>query len=499
MSATNGRDRPKTKAVVITTAATLMILAAIGAGAQPALAAASSAGPAAAGAAGTVDWYVAPDGAVDYEHSAALAYEFLDDRVDEYCSADGMCLPRSYQGGFFTTPDWDFTSSFLYDDALIVMAYAARGLPDDIRRAQAIGDALLFVQQNDPDFSDGRTRASYQPASLRAGAVEIGSSASNTGNQAWVGMALARLFDVSGERKYLDGALRLADWIQQNTADTEQAPFGYTGGQDADGNPFTFKSTEHNIDVAAFFTQMSALTGDAVWADRAAVTAGFVAAMQTEDGHLWTGTHPDGVSTNYYPIPEDPQTWSYLATLDDRYASALAWTVDNLHATDGPYAGPAFSSADVSKVWFEGSGQLALALRARDSAGDADYTQSILASAELAQRQAANGDGRGIVASSSDGLDTGFGDLYYSSLHTGATAWYLLAVTGYNPFRLAVDPETPTVPSPEGEGEGVAPIADASDDVLAESGSEAPVVAIGVAGLALLVGASLLRRRHAAR
>ncbi len=498
MPATNGRERRKKTGAARSAAGVLLVLTVLGGTAQPALATPSSMAAAIGAAAEGVDWYVAPDGAVDYVQSAALAYDFLDDRVDEYCSADGMCLPRSYQGGFFTTPDWDFTSSFLYDDALIVMAYAARGLPDDIRRAQSIGDALLFVQQNDPDFDDGRTRASYQPASLSAGAVEVGSAASNTGNQAWVGMALARLFDVTGEQKYLDGALRLAEWIEQNTADTEKAPFGYTGGQDGDGNPFTFKATEHNIDVAAFFTQMSVLTGDRVWDGRAALAAGFVAAMQTEDGHLWTGTHPDGVSTNYYPIPEDPQTWSSLATLDARYDSALAWTVENLHATDGPYEGPAFSSADVSKVWFEGSGQLALALRLRDAAADAGYTRAILASVELAQRQATNGDGRGIVASSSDGLDTGFGDLYYSSLHTGATAWYLLAVTGYNPFRLAeVDEATPTVPSPEGEA--VAPITGASDDVLAESGADAPFGVVAGAGVALLVGGILLRRRRAAR
>jgi hypothetical protein len=55
---------------------------------------------------------------------------------------------------------------------------------------------------------------------------------------------------------------------------------------------------------------------------------------------------------------------------------------------------------------------------------------------QKAQATAANGDRQGVVAASSDGLDTGFGDLYYASLHTGATAWYLMAAKGYNPFRL---------------------------------------------------------------
>lgn len=387
-------------------------------------------------AAASPNWFEGPAGSPDYERSAELAYEFLDQRVDTYGSGDTPRLARSYRGGYFDTLPGGFVSSFVYDDALVIMSYLARGLPADLQRARALGSALLLVQDEDP-FGDGRTRSSYQPDSLQAGVVEIGSASSFTGNQAWVGMALARLFEATGEQRFLDGALRAGEWIQTHTADTARAPFGYTGGQDADGNPFTFKATEHNIDVTAFFAQLATLTGDTVWAERSAIAAGFVQSMQAEDGHLWTGTNPDGVTTNYYPVPEDPQTWSYLATLDERYATSLDWTIDNLHATDAGYEGPSFSNADVSKVWFEGSGHLALALRADGDADDLAYANTILASVEKAQREAVNGDGRGIVAASSDELDTGFGDLYYASLHTGATAWYLMALTGYNPFRLA--------------------------------------------------------------
>lgn len=391
-----------------------------------------------------LDWYASPDATVDFARSADLAYDFLDARVDTYGSGSEMRLARSYQGGFFDTLPGGFVSSFLYDDALIVMAYLARGEAGDIERASAIGDALVHVQQNDP-FGDGRTRASYQPDSLQAGVVEIGSPASFTGNQAWVGMALAHLYDATGDQTYLDAALRSAEWIETNTADRERAPFGYTGGQNADGVDFTFKATEHNIDVTAFFAQLEELTGDVVWGERSALAAGFVEAMVSEDGrHLWTGTNPDGVTTNYYPIPEDPQTWSYLATGDESYRPALEWTVENLNAVDGVYEGPAFSNADVSKVWFEGSGQLALALRSANA--QPEYTDRILRSVERAQRESVNGDGKGIVAASSDGLDTGYGDLYYSSLHTGATSWYLLALSGYNPFRLPA--EEPAVPVP---------------------------------------------------
>ena len=378
----------------------------------------------------------APDVTTDAAQSVALAYEFLDARVDEFCDGAGHCLPRSYQGGFFTDlPTWDFTPSFVYDDALVIIAYTARGLPDDIRRARAIGDTLLFVQENDP-IGDGRTRTSYEPHGIRQGRVEITGPGTFTGNQAWAGMALARLAHATGDARYLDGALRIGQWIQDNTADMVRAPYGYTGGQIDDGTSLVWKSTEHNSDVAGFFTQLAQLTGDTVWADRAAVAASFVAAMQSADGHVDTGTLLDGSTVNTHPVPLDAQTWSYLATGDARYGAALDWTLTNLIATDGPYTGPSISDVDVSKAWFEGGGHLALALMLRGGAGEADCAETLLGSIRLAQRDAVNGDGKGIVATSTDGLDSGFGDLYYASLHTGTTAWYLLAAAGDNPFRL---------------------------------------------------------------
>jgi hypothetical protein len=90
----------------------------------------------------------------------------------------------------------------------------------------------------------------------------------------------------------------------------------------------------------------------------------------------------------------------------------------------------------VSKVWFEGTAHLVAALRLRGWRGDEARATALLDSMASAQAGAPNADGFGLVAASSDGLDTGFGDLYYAALHTGATAWYLLAAHRINPFRL---------------------------------------------------------------
>ncbi|MFD7057390.1 Tat pathway signal sequence domain protein [Streptomyces mirabilis] len=364
------------------------------------------------------------------------AYAFLAARFDQYGTGTTLRVPQSYTGGYFATIG--FVSSFTYDNALVILAWLASGTSANIQRATVLGDTLLYAQAHDP-IGDGRTRASYQPDSFTTltGSLDIGSPAANTGNQAWTGIALARLYQVTGLSRFLQGAVSLANWIHTTTWDGTKAPHGYTGGRDGDNVAYTFKATEHNIDTGAFFTMLGTLTGVSTWTTRAQAAYAFVAAMQnTSTGYVYTGTATDGVTVNPSPVPEDVQTWAYLATGDVRYSPSVTWVLSTLAASDAGFGGCSYSTADTSKVWFEGTAHLALAVRARGATGDPARYTTLIGDIESAQSGAANGDGQGIVAASSDGLLTGFGDTYYASLHTGATAWYLLAAAGYNPFRL---------------------------------------------------------------
>jgi hypothetical protein len=389
------------------------------------LAAAPTAGPA----------FAAPARLCPSDASTAAAYAFLAEKIDQYGSGTTLRVPQSYTGGFFA--GINFVSSFLYDDALTIIALIHEGSAAQLARAKMLGDVLLYVQANDP-IGDGRTRASYQPNPLITadGSPYVGSPAAYSGNQAWVGMALCQLYQRTGLRRYLTGALTAANWIQSKTW-SGAGIAGYTGGRSADDQPLTFKATEHNIDIGAFFAMLNRQTGQRSWATRSAQAFAFVRAMWDTPGQmLWTGTNPDGVTINHYPIPADVQTWAYLATRDAQYSKAVDWVIKNLAASDGGFTGIGFSNTDTSKVWFEGTAHLVAALNARRGPGDQARINSYLTSLRSAQLSAPNADGKGIVAASSDGLDTGFGDLYYASLHTGATAWYLLAASGVNPFVL---------------------------------------------------------------
>ncbi|MFI7536689.1 SGNH/GDSL hydrolase family protein [Streptosporangium sp. NPDC049376] len=374
------------------------------------------------------------------------AYSFLHRAQDKWATPGEISVPPSYEGGYFSDrrfgPD-GYESSFTYDNAVMISAYLHRDIGDDRRYATRLGEALLYAQENDSN-PDGRIRASYLPRPFitRTGQPYVGGFAVYTGHMAWAGMAFARLYHVTGEDRFLQGALKAANWIVTNTtADDSLGGYrgGYRNGDESGANMIRilWKSTEHNIDVGAFFAMLSTLTGNKMWTLYSEKAFSFVRRMQDADGRLWTGTTDDGQTLNTSFVPGDIQVWSYLATLDPRYARSMDWAAKNLTATHGPFTGLSFSNVDTSKVWFEGTAHLIAAYHQRNAPDD-EYRAGLLQATLLtAQQSAPNADGQAIVAASGDGLGVdGGGDFYYASRHTGATAWFLLAALHGNPFRL---------------------------------------------------------------
>jgi hypothetical protein len=364
--------------------------------------------------------------------STANGYLFLDQMMDKYATGGTTRLVQSY---IADSAMGAFTDSVTYDDALVMDAFLARGTADDLARAKVIGAALLYVQANDAS-KDGRIRAAYAPTPLTSPSrVTATDDTSDVGNMAWVGQALVQLYAKTGDASYLTGATKVANWIQTNAYATN-GPGGYTGGYDSSGK-LTWKSTEHNIDLYAFFTMLATETGDSTWTTRAAHAQSFITAMwDSTTKKFWVGTNPDGTSLNKGFLPEDVNTWSYLALKDSAYAPSVDWDTANLAVTDGAFSGVSFAACDKTKVWFEGTGHLADALAIRNGTGDAGKAQNYLNSIQLAQTTALHNDGLGIVAASHDKLSDCDSDYYYAALHTGATSWYLMAGTATDPFFL---------------------------------------------------------------
>ncbi len=433
-----------------------------------------------------------PEDAQSYIASIEKAITFQNTMMDAYATGDAVRLIQSYsdQGGLEST-------GFTYDNAVSIHAYLVRGTKDDVARAEVLGDGLIYAQATNFPFNDGRFAQAYfvnQEATDGSGAYITPAAypfyfyTSAVGDQAWAGMALAQLYRRTGKTKYLTAALSVANWVVTNTYNTLGAG-GYSFG--ANINQYNQsvpspngKSTEHNIDTFAFFTMLDELThhGNAAngssWKSLAEHALTFVSAMyNATDGYFFTGTDGDQITINYYPVPEDVQTWSYLALLDNKYKQTIDWAIANLKATDTAaatdssltgtetFTGLVFDSAslnttayDPDAVWLEGTSHTIAALTARAVAGGGGFQKRIedlrsaialvktceTAQAELGVGQTIHGNaipaGDGLVASTSP-MDTGFGYGYFPNLHIGATGWYLIGAQGGNPFQLGYGSE----------------------------------------------------------
>jgi hypothetical protein len=275
-----------------------------------------------------------------FRASLQNAYLFLDIMMDAYAQGATTRLSQSYADEIGLE-----SSAFVYDNAVEIMARLLRGQGQDLARAKVLGNGLLYAQQIDP-AADGRVRQAYFVDHPDANGAFIALSGfpfffqgSATGDMAWTGMALAQLAQRTKIETYLNGAVRLGNWIFNNTFDTRGS-----GGYNFTLGANQVKSTEHNIDVFALFTMLARLTGDsAIWTGRADHARIFVDAMfDAAGGFFFTGTAPDGVSVNpnlsQENIPEDVQDWSFQAFLNPDHAMSIDWCKTNLAVTDTPQA-----------------------------------------------------------------------------------------------------------------------------------------------------------------
>lgn len=389
-----------------------------------------------------------PAVAASEEETVSNAYLHLDEAMDEWASPPALRVPSSYHGGFLDF--WD--NSVTYDNALVIIVYANRkDNADSLDRARTMGDALLQMQEKDP-IGDGRLRNAYGPEHLfdANGVPNIQTWGSASGNQAWAGMALAHLAHVTEDAKYRDGALRIGEWLLRETKDT-RGRGGFTGGYRSDGTKIEWKSTEHNIDMVGLFGMLHQLTKDHKWRRARKHARKFVKSMwDKKEERFHIGTKPDGVTINRDEyIPEDVQSWGYLALRSDRYRRALDWNIAHLEVTDDsnpsqPVVGVRFAlqikkehqKKNDKTVWLEGTAHMALALRVSGKKKHKKRAKAYLDNIHKEQLSGPNADGKGIQANSREG-NSGGDDTNHTSLHTGTTAWYIMAKQELNPFHLA--------------------------------------------------------------
>jgi hypothetical protein len=224
----------------------------------------------------------------------------------------------------------------IYEAALSVLGFLARGTPQDLADAQSIVNALDYALHNDNQgdplpvapggfaalhnaYSSGDIALlNGQSTGASAGNVRLSGftcgSTSPTGfclvldgatggNNAFAVLALVAAYRQFGNVTYLNDALEIANWIVGNLTDITGTGYGgyFVGYPDQGQIPKVLikgKSIENNADIFAAFTALAAIENQlgnaqqaAQWTAAAKVAGDFVVQMfDSTSGHFFTGT-----------------------------------------------------------------------------------------------------------------------------------------------------------------------------------------------------------------
>jgi hypothetical protein len=336
-------------------------------------------------------------------------------------------------------------AAYLYDNAVATIALVACGQPE---KASRIADAIVYAQDHDRYWHDGRLRNAYQAgSSVAQGPVKLAGwwdvqqnrwledayqVGSDSGNLAWTILALLAVDASTQNQKYRASAVSIANWLTRWRS--ERGPGGFTGGafgEEPDPRSETWKSTEQNTDLAAVFLGLATTIKDNQWLDGAESAQNFVRAMWNSDCRcFYVGTTADGITPNRF-LALDAQLLPLLALpgAAERYAGAFETATTKLSDGGG------FSFAKVKGgMWTEGTAQAALFAELSDRTADATRFMAVVHSMRTA-------DGS-YYASSTPELSTGLAletdptqiRKYFHVAHLGAAAWAALAEQKYNPF-----------------------------------------------------------------
>lgn len=342
--------------------------------------------------------------------------------------------------------------AFTYDNALASIALFACGKAASARR---IADALVFATQHDPEYQDGRLRNAYAagpvglPSMKLPGYWSVERNAWNqdayqvssaTGNQAWAALALLEAFRQSGEASYLEATRKVLHWSQKNTYD-EQSPAGFSGGyygyfsQQVQQN---WKSTEHNVDLAAAWSALDAVAPDADSAQQARIARQFVSSQwDAGEGRFLIGTGADGQTSDRVRSGLDAQIWPLIALQDPPKDWRRVFSfIDRAHRAGDGYG----FNRDPDGLWTEGTAQAAAVAQLNGLSDKAQPLWGVLLDQQASEGWLFATPAPRISTGLAIGPDSITNDFFYYHLpHLGATAWAAIAATGVNPFTGSME------------------------------------------------------------
>lgn len=333
-----------------------------------------------------------------------------------------------------------------YDTSVACVYFQERG---DLARAADLADALVVALNHD-DRGGGRIVAATRADELLDRGMGNSTSVHphdgarrDVGNLSWAGIALTRMYHRTRRYRYLHAAETIGHWIRAHCT-VDDAWGGFSGGEDAWGNAYRWRSVEHNVDAFSFFANLHHLTGETAWKAASESARRLVLACRVEEGddvvYYVTGTG-NTMELNRGVVPTDTQSWTALAGIDPGPAEehSLRYMTRHMDATSAGFAGTRFAR-DGREVQNEATAGAAMALQL-STAGLTDAAERYYDSLLRQIEEAPNADGYGVVATPAPEADTGpgLGWKYFNFLHVASSAWTGLALLaredhGANPY-----------------------------------------------------------------
>lgn len=314
-------------------------------------------------------------------------------------------------------------------------AYAAIALTElgDTEGAAQILDALCKAVAKDSQY-ESRLRNAYmegdcsdvpgywneQEQFWSQDAVQVGTGAEST---AVAAVAMLRYNAKNPTQKYVDCAEEVLGWFMDNCMTENGFTAGYEGWDgDNRSTYYTYKSTTDNMLLYAAYSMLFAATGNEDYRKAAENAQSFVTKMYSEGDHrFFEGTDAEG-RLNASIVVMKAQAMAML-TMNNNGGMKYLYKCET---DEGGYP---YSNATKEGYWTVGTGMASVAF--------AENGDTYIAAAALAAMEACQLATGAFPEASIESLFTGEDGWYLtddSSL--AATAWYLLAANGINPFRI---------------------------------------------------------------
>lgn len=349
-------------------------------------------------------------------------------------------LNVSINGNFLIKSFTNHSQSYIYDQALAIIAFTKHG---EQKTARKLLRALATLQKQDGSlyfsyYIDGKSPYPEEGDKRFAGAI------------AWVALAAVTYQNEFKSDEFVNFNYQILDYLisQLKTfkgKDKKLRAISF-GPSDIAGTPWNendIGALEHNLDAYAAFLHFSKLNNDEKTKGIAEELKEFILGLWDESKlHFWSGVNLKTGNINKEEFYLDNQTWSLLA-LDEKILKklkpkeALTMNCDSLMVEHDGIKGfmdmkPANRPSKLKFVWSEGSAGQFLAMKKVSNIYAEKITCNDLDAEVLLENigKMKKKDGGIAYATSSENPD------FTTDSSVAGTAWYYFALMGINPFKL---------------------------------------------------------------